>query len=456
MSKVNSIEIFEELPVPRAIRTMAVPTIISQLIVLVYNMADTFFIGRTNDPYMVAGASLILPFFNIALSLSGLAGIGGGALISRLLGEKRQSEARKVYSFCVWLGLLVSALFSLGTLLFMRPLILLLGAGNDTYAYASSYAFFVIVCGGVPTVLSNTLANLIRSVGESRKAGLGITMGGLINIALDPIFMFVLLPHGMEIAGAGAATCLSNCIVCVYFIAVLARLGKTEPVLRLCPPLNLPARQSIVGVFTVGVPSAIATFLFDLDYIVIDRLMSGYTDIALAAIGIVLKAERLPLNIGVGICQGMVPIVAYNYSSGNYSRMNAARSYSLRLGLICAAASIALYQLFAGQIMGIFINDAETVALGTGFLRARVLATPLMFLSFFHVHLFNSFGKGEHALFLGVVRWLVFNIPMLFLLNALFGMYGIVWSQLTADSLTVALSLWVYRRYSQSVSKEVN
>ena len=449
MPKASNIEIFEELPVPRAVRTMAVPTIISQLIVLIYNMADTFFIGRTNDPYMVAGASLILPFFNISLSLSGLAGIGGGALISRLLGEKRPDEARKVYSFCVWLGLLVSALFSLGTLLFMRPVILLLGAGDDTYAYASSYAFFVIVCGGVPTVLSNTLANLIRSVGESRKAGLGITMGGLINIALDPIFMFVLMPDGMEITGAGAATCLSNCIVCVYFIAVLVRLGKTEPVLRLCPPLDFPDLRSVAGIFTVGVPSAIATFLFDLDYIVIDRLMSGYTDIALAAVGIVLKAERLPLNIGVGICQGMVPMVAYNYSSRNYSRMNAVRSYSLRLGLVCAAASIALYQLFAGQIIGIFINDAETVALGTGFLRARVLATPLMFLSFFHVHLFNGFGKGGCALFLGVMRWLVFNIPMLFLLNALFGMYGIVWSQVTADILTVILSLWVYRRYER-------
>ena len=133
-SKASNIEIFEELPVPRAVRTMAIPTVISQLIVLIYNMADTFFIGRTNNPYMVAGASLILPFFNITLSLSGLAGVGGGALISRLLGRKQGEEARRVYSFCVWLALLMSVLFSLGTLLFMRPLILLLGGGSDTYA----------------------------------------------------------------------------------------------------------------------------------------------------------------------------------------------------------------------------------------------------------------------------------------------------------------------------------
>ncbi len=442
----SNTDVFENMSIARAVGTMAVPTVISQLIVLIYNIADTFFIGRTNNPYMVAGASLILPIFNITLSLSGLAGVGGGALISRLLGEKRPDEARRVYSFSVYLGICLSALFSLATLIFMRPLMNLLGAGADTYDYASGYAFFVIVCGGVPTVLSNTLATLIRSVGESRRAGIGITMGGIINIALDPLFMFVLLPDGMEIIGAGMATCLSNCIACAYFVIVLIRMKND--VLRISPPLSFPSAKSIMGIFGVGLPSSIATLLFDLDYVVIDRLMSGYNDIALAATGIVLKAERLPLNVGIGICQGMMPIIAYNYSAKNYKRMNDTKNYSLKLGLICAVISITLYELFAGQIMSAFINDAQTVALGTDFLRIRVLATPLMFLSFFHVYLFNGFGKGGYAMFLGVTRWAVFNIPMLFLLNRLVGMYGIVWSQATADVLTVALSLITYRYYA--------
>ena len=444
----NNAEVFETMPVPRAVWTMVLPAVVGQLIVLIYNMADTFFIGRTNDPYMVAGASLILPLFNITIALAGLSGVGGGALISRLLGQKRPDEARRVYSFCVWLALAVSALFSLSTLVFMRPLMGLLGAGKDTYAYASGYAFFVIVCGGVPTVLSNTLSTLIRSIGESGKAGFGITMGGIINIALDPLFMFVLLPKGREIMGAGAATCLSNCIVCVYFIIVLKRI-RTSDVLKVGKPTMLPGRDSLKSIFSVGVPSSITSLLFDLDYIVIDRLMTGYSDIALAAVGIVLKVERLPLNTGVGICLGMTPIVAYNFSARNYERMNAVKRYSLKLGLICAGASIVLYELFAGQIMRIFIGDAETVALGTGFLRARILATPLMFLSFFHVHLFNGFGEGGHALFLGVVRWLGLNIPMLFLLNWLFGMNGVVWAQVTADGLNVLLCFAVYHRYAK-------
>ncbi len=444
----DNTEVFERMPVAAAVRTMAVPTVISQLIILIYNIADTFFIGRTDNSYMVAGASLILPVFNISLSISGLAGVGGGALISRLLGEKRPDEARRVYSFSVWLSIAVSALFSLATLIFMRPLMGFIGAGENTYGFASSYAFFVIVCGGIPTVLSNTLSTLIRSVGESRKAGFGITMGGIINIVLDPLFMFVLLPDGMEIIGAGAATCLSNCIACAYFIIVLIR-RRDDRILKLLSPFRLPSLKSLGGIFGVGVPSAVSTLLFDLDYIVIDRLMAGYHDIALAAIGIVLKAERLPLNIGVGICQGMMPIVAYNYASKDHKRMNDTKRYSLKLGLVCAAVSIILYEIFAGYIMGFFIKYPQTVQLGTDFLRVRVLATPLMFLSFFHVFLFNGFGKGGHALFLGVMRWLVFNIPMLFILDHFIGMYGIVWAQTAGDLLTVILSFVVYRVFSR-------
>ena len=441
--------LFETMPVPQAVRTMAVPTVISQLIVLIYNIADTFFIGRTGNAAMVGGASLILPVFNISLSISGLAGIGGGALVSRLLGRKETGEARRVYSLSVYISVLVAALFSLGVLFFNGPLMRTLGADEENFQYASAYAFFVITLGGVPTVLSNTLAALLRSVGESKKAGFGITMGGLINIALDPLFMFVLMPKGREIVGAGLATCLSNCIACGYFIVTIL-LTRDQPVLRLCSPLKLPQRANIAGIFTVGLPSAISTLLFDLDYVVIDRLMSAYSGNPLTAVGIVLKAERLPLNVGVGICQGMMPIVAYNYSAGNMKRMRETKRYSMLLGLVCAAVSIVLYEVFAGQIMSFFIKDSpEVVRLGTGFLRARVLATPLMFLSFFHVYLFNGFGKGRYALFLGVTRWLVFNIPMLFILNSLIGMEGIVWSQLCADILTVALSVAVYRWYEK-------
>ena len=448
---VSREDVFERLPVPAALRKMILPAVASQLIVLIYNMADTFYVGQTNNPYMVAATSLILPVFNITLCLAGLAGTGGGSLISRLLGQGREEEARRVSAFSLYLGLAISALFSVGVAVFMEPLLLLLGAGENTYAFARQYALCVIVLGGIPTVLSNVLANLIRSIGRSREASVGIILGGVLNIALDPLFMFVLLPEGSEVLGAGIATCLSNCVALVFFLVVLLRMGSAS-VVTFSPRWGWPRRASVAAVFGVGIPSAVATLLFDLDYVIVDKLMVSYSEVALAAVGIVLKVERFPLNVGVGICQGMMPLVAYSFAAGNRTRMEDTIRLARRLGLVVAGVSIVLYEAFAVSFARLFIADAQTVALASQFLRIRVLATPLMFLSFFTVYLFQAFGRGRISLLLGTVRWLGFNIPMLFLLNALFGMLGIVWSQVTADILTVLLSFYVYGKYRPAVA----
>ena len=174
-----NIEVFERLPVPKAVRKMILPTIMGQMIVLIYNMADTFFLGRTGDPYMVAGVSLVLPVYNISLALAAMASMGGGPLISRLLGVKRIDEARKVSSFCIHLSVLIALAFSALIWLLIDPIMALLGADADTAPYAHSYAMCVLVFGCAPTVLSSALANLLRSVGESKKSGFGITMGGI-------------------------------------------------------------------------------------------------------------------------------------------------------------------------------------------------------------------------------------------------------------------------------------
>ena len=257
--KVTQEEMFRSLPIPKALRIMILPAVTSQLIVLIYNMADTFYVGQTGNPYMVAATSLILPVFNISLCLAGLAGIGGGALIARLLGQGRQEEARRISAFSLYLGVLIAALFSVGMAAFMGPVLNLLGAGENTYQYARQYALCVIVAGGIPTVLSNVLANLIRSIGRSKEAGFGIILGGLLNIALDPLFMFVLLPRGYEVLGAGVATCLSNCIACLFFLVVVARMGSGS-VITFNPRVGLAQRENLLSVFAVGIPSAVTTF----------------------------------------------------------------------------------------------------------------------------------------------------------------------------------------------------
>ncbi|MBQ6919040.1 MAG: MATE family efflux transporter [Synergistaceae bacterium] len=450
MASMNSKsrEIFETWPIPKALAELSLPMIFGQLIILIYNLADTFFIGRTNNPLMVAGVSLLLPVFNISITFANLFGIGGGTLISRLMGAKRDNEAKSVSSFCFWLTILSASLFSLAMYVFMTPILRTLGASDDTLVFAGQYTFCVIVIGAVPTILGMTLSNFLRSTGHAKQAGFGISMGGIINIFLDPLFMFVLLPKGCEVLGAGIATMLSNVIILVYFLIVI--LKKNDGILSLSPANVITSAKNIFEVFAVGVPAAVAVTLFDITYIIIDKLASTYGDIPLAAVGIVLKAERLPLNIGIGLCQGMMPLAGYNYSAGNLSRMRETVNFSRLVGLIFGFTSVAMYEIFAPYIMRIFIADPQTVELGTHFLRARVLATPFMFICFHLVNFFQAVGMGGKALALGSSRWVVFNIPLLFVMNYVFGMYGIFWTQFVADVMMASLSLWTYRSFERS------
>lgn len=433
-------EIFRDMRVPQAVRTMAVPAVVSQLIVLIYNLADTYFIGQTNDPAMVAGVSLVLPVFNLTLCLGGLFGIGGGALLPKLLAVEDREEASRTAAWCLRLAVIVALAFSALLLALMRPILQLLGASANTYPHARVYVLMVLVLGGVPTIFSNVLSNLLRSLGLSREAGVGVALGGVLNIGLDPLFMFVLLPKGSEVLGVGIATLISNVIACVYCLAVFL-LRQREIAPRILAPA--PKRESVGAVFTVGIPGTLGTLLFDVDYMVLDKLVAGYGDAALAAIGIVLKAERFPQQVGIGLCQGMVPLVAYSYALRDRKRIREIMAYTLKIGLAVAAVSITVYELFAHQIVRLFIADADTLLIGTGFLRVRAVAAAIMFFCFFAVFLFQGFGDGKRSTVLAVLRWAVLNIPMLYLFNALFGMYGLVWAQVVSDVITVIVSFVV-------------
>jgi len=438
-------EIFENMPVSAALAKMALPSIVSQLITLIYNIADTWFIGQTNNPYMVAASSIVLTIFIINISISNLFAVGGGTLMVRLMGAKREGEARKVASFSLVMAAVSALLFSLLCLVFMDPLLKQLGASSNTIGYAKQYLFFVVVIGAMPTVLSSVMSTMVRNAGYSKEAGFGLSMGGVLNVVLDPIFMFVLLPDGYEVMGAAIATMLSNVAVLIYFIRMYKKLGE-KSVLELPRRMERIDSASLRSMFSVGVPAAASTFLYDMTTMVINRLSSAHGDIELAAIGIVLKVERLPINVGIGICLGMVPLAAYNYASKNYKRMNSFFSAGRLSGLVICLFSVVLYRLFASQIVRIFIADANTVRLGTQFLKARCFATPFMFLSFNIVHFMQAINMGKVSFQFAVIRQICFNIPILFIMNYIMGMSGIVWTQTIADFLTVVCSYIIYFR----------
>ena len=443
MNRKQNLEVFAKTPVRKAVLLQIVPAVASQMVTLVYNLADTYFVGMLNAPHETAAVTVAYPSFLMLTAISNLFGVGGGNLVVQLLGRRQEDEARRAASLSLVMAAGSALLFSLLCLAFMDPLLYLLGASENTIGYARQYLIPVVIIGALPTLLANTMSTMLRNVGYSKEAGFGVSLGGLLNVGLDPLFMFVLLPKGYEVLGAALATLLSNLVSFVYFIVVYQKV-RSKTVLALPCRIERVQKSSMRAIFSVGVPAALSLLLYDLTNIIINKLSSGHGDIELAAMGIILKVERLPLNICVGICLAMMPLVAYNFASGDRQRMLAFFRISRRAGLAVAAVCIAFYWPLAPQIMHAFIHDEQTVALGTAYLRARCFAPIMMFLCFHMVHYMQALGKGGVSLALAAIRQLGMNIPLLLLLDHFFGMTGIIWTQVTADALTAVISYLIY------------
>ncbi len=456
-------ELFETMPVPKAIAAMAIPTIISQLINLIYNMVDTFFIGRTGNSYMVAAVTVAFTLFMMTIAFSNLFGIGGGSQVARMIGSGRDADAGKVSAFSLYSTIAIALAYSLLIGLFMDPILKVLGASDSTMRFAKQYVWLVVVIGSLPTILSMMGAHLLRNVGYSKQASIGLSGGGILNMVLDPLFMFVLLPRGWEVLGAALATLLSNIASCIYMIYMLNKVSKTSALSIRFSDIHGIKKEDVKGVFTVGVPSAILTGLFDVANIFLNALMAVHGDLALAAVGIVMKVERLPNAINIGICQGMLPIVAYNFSSGNRERMKKVISTARAYGLGISLLSLMLFQLFAAPLVRIFLSTSAgdaaaaltTIGFAVIFIRIRCVASPFQFLNYHTSYCMQAMGDGFGTLLHAVVRELVFYIPFMFLLDRLAGENGLASALVAGEACGAAFALLLLRIRMERKHKEL-
>ncbi len=447
-------ELFESTPVPKALFTLAIPTIISQLINLIYNVVDAFFIGRTGNSYMMAATTITLTMVMMNVALSNLFGIGGGSLVARLMGVGKAERAKQVSAFSVYCAIVLALVYSLLCGLFLTPLLRFLGASDATLGYARSYALIVIVIGSLPSILAMVLAHLLRNTGYSSQASAGLSGGGILNMILDPLFMFVLLPKGQEVTGAAIATALSNVASCFYLLFAYSRASREAPLSSRFAHARRIDRGNIRGVFSVGVPSAVLTGLFDVANICVNIIAAAHNDLVLAGMGIVMKVERIPNAVNIGICQGMLPIVAYNYASGNRERMHAVIRTARRSGLLISFCCIVFFEIFAQPASRIFLNTSSgnaeaaltTVAYAALFLRIRCIASPMQFINYNTSYCLQAMGNGKRTLLHAFVRELVFYIPSMFLLDRFFGEIGLAAALPVGETCGALFALYLLHR----------
>jgi len=442
--------LFREMPVRRAVLSLAAPTVISQIITVIYNMADTFFIGQLNDPEQVAAATVAMPAFAALTALSNLFGIGGAGKIARCLGKKDDETAKMTASFSIWTALAVAILY--GIVIFLaRPWLLpLLGANAATYDFCSGYVFWTITIGAVPTVLNAGLAHLIRTEGYARQAGFGVAFGGVLNIVLDPVFIFVLR---MEITGAAIATMLSNTAAMIYFFFFLYKIRQKTVI---TPSLKYySAAHGIPGeVIVGGLPGFIMMMLGCLSNSVLNRLVTSYSNEAMAGMGIAKKIDMIAFSVAQGMTQGVLPLVAYNYASGNRKRMSAAIRTTLIYSLIIACTAALTLFLFAAPVTRCFIHNDTTVSYGRDFLKIICLTCPSTAVNFMVITVFQATKQKVQPLLLSLLRKGSLDIPLMLTLNYFIGIRGIAWATPLADWLALIVSLSLFVPYIKKIKKE--
>ena len=436
--------LFEEAPLGRAVMTLAIPTVISSLVTVLYNLADTYFVSMLNDSVQNSAVTLAAPVMLAFNAVNNLFGVGSSSLMSRSLGCRDYDTVAKSSAFGFYCSLICGLLFSLLCFTFRTPLLYLLGADADTFEATNQYMFWTVCLGAAPTILNVVMAYLVRSEGSAMHASIGTMTGCLLNIVLDPIFI---MPWGlgMGAAGAGLATFISNCVACGYFFVLLAvKRGRTYVCIN---PGKLSFEGRIVrSVCGVGIPAAIQNLLNVTGMTILNNFTSNYGANAIAAMGICQKLAQVPMYASMGFSQGVMPLVSYNYSSGNIKRMRGGVRIALIVCLAIMSVVTVLYVAFPAFFVRLFMHDEAVGGYGSRFLVGLSLAQPFMCVDFMAVAVFQAVGLGRNSLIFAIMRKIVLEIPAIIVLNMLFPLYGLAYAQLVAEVVLAVAAVVVLTR----------
>ena len=443
MSLRKETEIFENYPIPKAVAALAVPTVITQIITIIYNFADTWYVGLTNNSAAIAALSVCMPIYVLMAAIANLFGIGASSVISRSLGARMPEKARRAFSFAFWGGIVVSILYSVIILLFRSELAYLIGGDADSFDFIQKYMFWTMIIGSLPTVLNSLFGHLIRSVGASKQASFGMSLGAVMNIILDPILMFVLLPKGHEVEGAAIATMLSNCCATLYFFFYLKQV-KDSPVFTLAPSYALEDRKVWAEVLSIGLPAALSTSLAMLSNIFANSLVSNYGSKAVAGMGIAKKINTLAFNITLGLTQGVLPLIGYNYAAKKYKRMKDIVLFTLGVALSFTCFCVLLFELNREFLVQFFIKDQETIYEGQRFLSVVALGVPLCAITYTMNTVFQATGQRKKSFVLSILRKGLLDIPLMFVFRAMFERLGVVMATPVAEGISAIIAFVLF------------
>lgn len=458
MAKDNTL-VFSEYKIPKAVATLAIPSVLGMLINIIYNLADTFFVGQTGDANQVAAVSISMPLFLMFMAIGNLFGIGGCAYISRSLGEGQRDRIKTISSFCIYTAIFVGIILSALFMIFREKILRLVGASDNTIGFATDYMFWLMICS--PLLITGiTCSNLIRGEGAAKDSVIGVIIGQVTNIILDPIFILktgdnlfgMAMPFGLGkgAEGAAIATVIGNTLTVLYLLFYFMR-GKS--ILSITPKRYSFKNGIAKNVISVGTPAALNNLLMSISNIVINMFLARYSDNAVAAMGVAMKANMLVVMFQIGIAQGIQPLIGYCYGARNYTRMKS----SIRFGMVCniiIGATVTLFYIgFREQVIGLFIQNNDVIQYGVKMLTALMAPGTFLGIMFIINFAFQGMGKGIQSFILAAGRQGLVYLPMLFIMDHFVGLDGLIWSQPIADVICIIMSIIMFSSVTKKLTK---
>lgn len=434
----NDQELMRSMKVSKAVAAMAIPSVISSLVTVVYNMADTFFVGQTGDALQVAAVSLTNPIFILLMAFANMFGMGGSAVASMAMGEGKPQKVKNTTAFITYASLTVGVGAAVLLLACMSLILKIFGANGETYEYAKGYVQYI--AWGAPFIIWSAAASfVVRSEGASKEAMIGSMVGTIANIVLDPLFITGL--H-MGAAGAAIATTIGNILASLYFVWYFLKKSRQLSIL----PKDFTLREQISGrVCAIGLPTAIFSALMSVSTIVINQILVKYGNAPVAAIGIVFKANMFITFLQMGLANGVQPLLGYSYGAGNISRFREVERFTKICCLVTGIVATVLYFIGREPIIRMFISDDEVVYYGVKMLVAYMISGPVIGMLFVNMNCMQSVNHSLPATILSVMRQGVLLIPLLYVLQFFWGMEGVIYGQSITDYIAVFLSAVLWR-----------
>lgn len=454
MEDLKKTELFEKTSVKSAVLKLSVPTVLSSLVMVIYNLADTYFVGILNNPIENAAVTLAAPLLLAFNAVNNLFGIGSSSMMSRALGKKDYETVYRSSAFGFYCSLLSGLLFSLLYFTFSNPILNILGADSETVTATAEYLKWTVSLGSAPAILNVVMAYLVRAEGASLHASIGTMSGCILNMILDPIFV---LPWGLNMgaAGAGCATFISNCVACLYFFVLLYCKRKSTCVC--INPKKFSFRKPIViGVFSVGIPAAIQNLLNVTGMTVLNNFTSGFGSDAVAAMGIAQKINMVPMQIALGFSQGIMPLISYNFACRNTQRMKKSLLFSTKIALSFLIVITIVFYFGSPELISAFMKNEAIVAYGSQFLKGMCLSLPFLCMDFIAVGVFQACGMGGKSLVFAIMRKIILEIPFIFLFNYLVPLYGLAYAQTAAEIILALAAVVVLVKMFKKLQKEAN